>query len=94
VSSLIVRFNRTCHSAGIAGRLAVDVGEVAESVGDRASWSDVIVIDRSESNENTLHEIIQQASRPVLFVPGPCQGLERALLVYDGSPKTTEPLRS
>jgi nucleotide-binding universal stress UspA family protein len=92
VSALRVLFNRTCHSAGIAGRLAVDVGEVAESVCDRASWSDVIVIDRSESNENTLHEIIQQASRPVLLVPGPCQGLERALLVYDGSPKAKEAL--
>ena len=32
VTALRVTFNRTCHAAGIPGRLAVEVGDVAESV--------------------------------------------------------------
>jgi len=92
VSALRVRFNRTCHAAGIPGRLAVEVGNVAESVCDRARWSDLVVLDRSPLDETSLHDIIQHSSRPVLLVPGPAQELKRALLVYDGSPKAKEAL--
>jgi nucleotide-binding universal stress UspA family protein len=92
VNSLRVTFNRTCHAAGIPGRLAVEVEDLAESVCDRARWSDLVVIDRSPTSETSLHDIIQHCSRPVLLVPGPAQELKRALLVYDGSPKAREAL--
>jgi nucleotide-binding universal stress UspA family protein len=92
VTALRITFNRTCHAAGIPGRLAVEVGDLAESVCDRARWSDLVVIDRSASNETSLHDIIQHCSRPVLLVPGPARELKRALLVYDGSPKAKEAL--
>ena len=92
VSKLRVTFNRTCHAAGIPGRLAVEVGDLAESVCDRARWSDLVVIDRSPSNETSLHDIIQHCSRPVLLVPGPARELKRALLIYDGSSKAKEAL--
>ncbi len=91
VSALRVAFNRTCHAAGIPGRLAVEVGNLAESVCERARWSDLVVLDRS-ANETTLHDIIQHVSRPVLFVPGSARETKRALLVYDGSPKAKEGL--
>jgi hypothetical protein len=91
-TALRVTFNRTCHAAGIPGRLAVEVGDLAESVADRARWSDLVVIDRSPSDETILHDIIQHCSRPVLLVPGPARELKRALLVYDGSPKAREAL--
>jgi nucleotide-binding universal stress UspA family protein len=91
VTALRVAFNRTCHAAGIPGRLAVEVGDLAESVCERARWSDLVVLDRS-SDETILHEIIQHVSRPVLLVPGPARELKRALLVYDGSPKAKEGL--
>ena len=92
VSALRVTFNRTCHAAGIPGRLAVEVGDLAESVCERARWSDLVVLDRSSSDETILHDIIQHVSRPVLLVPGPPRELKRALLVYDGSPKAREAL--
>ena len=92
VSGLRVTFNRTCDAAGIPGRLAVEVGDLAEGVCDRARWSDLVVMDRSSSNETSLHDIIQHCSRPVLLVPGPAQELKRALLIYDGSPKAKEAL--
>ena len=68
------------------------MGDPAESVCDRARWSDLVVIERSPSNETSLHDIIQHCSRPVLLVPGPARELKRALLVYDGSPKAKEAL--
>ena len=92
VRALRVTFNRTCHDAGIPGRLAVEIGEVAESVCDRAQWSDLVVLDGSPSKQNELHDILQHGSRPVLVVPGGIRELKRALLVYDGSPKSREAL--
>jgi hypothetical protein len=91
VNALRVAFNRTCHAAGIPGRLAVEVGNLAESVCERARWSDLVVLDRF-ADETTLHDIIQHVSRPVLLVPGPAREIKRALLVYDGSPKAKEGL--
>jgi hypothetical protein len=91
VSSLRVVFNRTCHAAGVPGRLAVEVGNLAEAVCERARWSDLVVLERS-GDEVALHEIIQHVSRPVLLVPGPAREVKRALLVYDGSPKGKEAL--
>jgi nucleotide-binding universal stress UspA family protein len=91
VRALRVAFNRTCHAAGIPGRLAVEVENLAEAVCERARWSDLVVLERS-SDEATLHDIIQHVSRPVLLVPGPAREIKRALLVYDGSPKAKEAL--
>ena len=91
VSALRVAFNRTCHAAGVPGRLAVEVGNLAESVCERARWSDLVVLERS-ADETALHDIIQHVSRPVLLVPGPAREIKRALLVYDGSPKGKEAL--
>jgi nucleotide-binding universal stress UspA family protein len=92
VRALRVAFNRTCHAAGIPGRLAVDVGDMAECVCDRARWSDVVVLARTTSNETSVRDILQHCSRPALLVPGPARELRRALLVYDGSPKAKEAL--
>ncbi|HEY5811394.1 MAG TPA: universal stress protein, partial [Terrimicrobiaceae bacterium] len=92
VNTLRVAFNRKCHDAGIPGRLAVEMGNLAEAVCERARWSDLVVLDRSPSGETNLHDIIQHVSRPVLLVPRPGQEIQRALLVYDGTPKAKEAL--
>ena len=92
VGALRVAFNRACHDAGIPGLLAVEVGDLAEGICDRVRWSDLVVIDRSPSSQTSLRDIIQHCSRPLLLVPGPAQELKRALLVYDGSPKSKEAL--
>jgi nucleotide-binding universal stress UspA family protein len=93
VNALRVAFNRKCHAAGLPGRLAVELGNLAESVCERARWSDLVVLDRSPSDETDLHDIIQHISRPVLLVPGPApREIHRALLIYDGSPKAREAL--
>jgi nucleotide-binding universal stress UspA family protein len=92
VRELRIAFNRTCHAAGIPGRLAVEVGDLAESVCDRARWSDLVVLDRAPSKEVALQDVLQHCSRPVLLVTAPSQELKRALLVYDGSAKSKEAL--
>jgi hypothetical protein len=66
VTALRVAFNRKCHTAGIPGRLAVEVGNLAAAVWERARWSDLVVLERS-ADEAIVHDIIQHVSRPVLF---------------------------
>jgi nucleotide-binding universal stress UspA family protein len=93
-------FNRRCEAAGIPGRLATEVGEVARKICERVRWTDLVVVNlahppapepiaRLSSGFRTL---IRRCARPVLAVPGAPSHLSRALLAYDGSPKADEAL--
>ena len=93
-------FNRRCEAAGIPGELAVEVGEPARKISERARWTDLVVLNlahppgpqpiaRLSSGFSTL---IRRCARPVLAVPRAASRLDRALLAYDGSPKADEAL--
>jgi nucleotide-binding universal stress UspA family protein len=93
-------FNKRCEAAGIPGRLAIEVGEVAPKICERVRWTDLVVVHlahppapeaiaRLSSGFRTL---IRRCPRPVLAVPRASSHLDRALLAYDGSPKAEEAL--
>jgi nucleotide-binding universal stress UspA family protein len=94
------QFEQRCRNANIAGRLAIEVGKTAEAICKRARWADLVITrlvppatgglrTRLGSQFRTL---IRYCPRPVLVVPGACVAPRRALLAYDGSPKSEEAL--
>ncbi|MBU0491618.1 MAG: universal stress protein [Chloroflexi bacterium] len=92
-------FDRRCAQAGVAGRLALEVGDVAHAVCQRARWVDLIVLSlnyppppqRMGRLGSGLSTLIRRCPRPILSVPA-VSPLDRALLAYDGSPKSDEAL--
>jgi nucleotide-binding universal stress UspA family protein len=98
--SVQAEFQRRCESAGLAGRLAFQVGPIASSIAERSRWVDLVVLSLSYPPEpqlaarlaSGLRTILLNCTRPVLAVPGPASRLERALLAFDGSSKSDEAL--
>jgi nucleotide-binding universal stress UspA family protein len=93
-------FDATCREAGVAGSLAVEVGEIAPKICALSTLSDLVVLnlahppgkrflDRQGSGFRT---VVRRCPRPVLAVPGPAQPPGRIVLGYDGSPKAEEAL--
>jgi nucleotide-binding universal stress UspA family protein len=100
VQRLRAEFERRCEAAGITADIAVEVGEVARKVCERARWIDLVVVGlthlpaphpvaRLGSGFRTL---VQRCPTPILVVQGPRSPLNRVLLAYDGSPKAEEAL--
>jgi len=100
IQAVEAEFNRRCQTAGLAGKLTFEVGNVARKIRDRSWWVDLIVLSLAYPPEPQLtarlasgfRTILHNCARPVLAVPGPVSQLERALLAYDGSPKADEAL--
>jgi nucleotide-binding universal stress UspA family protein len=103
VRALREEFERRCAEKGVHGRLAIEVGSAARLICARARWTDLVAvslsyppghepIDRLRSGFRTL---VQRCPRPILAVPGAAGTASqprRALLPYDGSPKSEEAL--
>lgn len=95
-----LEFDLRCQAAGVAGKLSFNVGEVARSIYERSWWVDLIVLSLSYPPSpqplaklaSGFRTILRQCSRPVLAVPGAASRFLRALLAYDGSPKSDEAL--
>jgi len=93
-------FDRRCKEADVPGELTVEAGKVPRSVCWRARWADLVILSLSYPPASQpiarlgsgLSTIIRCSPRPVLMVPGPAPRLNRALLAYDGSPKSEEAL--
>jgi nucleotide-binding universal stress UspA family protein len=93
-------FERRCEEAGLAGRLAVEVGEVPHLICERSRLVDLVVLSLSYPYApqplarlgSGLRTIIRRCATPVLAVPGPAVRLERIMLAYDGSLKADEAL--
>lgn len=93
-------FNARCAAAGVSGRLALEVGQVARTIRERSRWADLVVLQISyppgpgplDRLKSGLHTLIRTSVRPVLTVPLAARGVERVLLAYDGSPKAEEAL--
>jgi nucleotide-binding universal stress UspA family protein len=93
-------FDVRCRGAGVDGGLAVETGEVAQKICERATLNDLVVLNLAYPPAPQLlaklgsgfRTIIRQCPRPVLAVPGPAVPFRRALLAYDGSPKAEEAL--
>ena len=98
--ALQAEFNRRCQTAGVSGRLALEVGKVPRKICERAPWTDLVVLSLTYPPApepmarlgSGLSTAIRRCSRPILAVPTSASCLSRALLAYDGSPKADEAL--
>ena len=72
------RFLRHCQATGVSGVIAVDEGNVANCIAQRAHWADLIVLRPHHAPpENAaarlgcgLRTLIRQCPTPLLVVPG------------------------
>lgn len=93
-------FNRRCEAAGISGELVLEIGGIPRQICERARWTDLVILSLNYPPApqliarlgSGLSTIIRRCPRPVLAVPGTSPHLHRALLAYDGSPKSEEAL--
>jgi len=93
-------FNRICQEMEISGELAIDAGEITQTISERARWSDLVVVHLAHPpSQETLkrlapgfHRLVQRCPRPMLVVPKYKPDLNKLLLAYDGSPKADEAL--
>lgn len=100
VQQMHVLFDKYCMEAGVEGSLAVDVGEVAATICNRAVLADLVVLNLAHPPTSQfwsrmshgIRTIIRRCARPVLAVPGNTSTLSNVLLSYDGSPKAKEAL--
>jgi nucleotide-binding universal stress UspA family protein len=93
------RFDQTCRDAGLEGNLVIDVGDVTQKICERAVLTDLIVMKMTNPPSPGLsalaspfHTIIGNSSRPLLTVPAEARQFKRALLAYDGAPRSREAL--
>jgi nucleotide-binding universal stress UspA family protein len=100
VSALREEFARRCEQARLSGGLAVESGEVARRICERALLADLVIVDLSHPPSSQpiqrlgsgFRTLIRKCARPILAVPGDPSAFERGLLAYDGSPKSREAL--
>lgn len=100
LKSLAAQFEQNCRIAGIMGQLAVEVGEPTDVICQRARWADLVVVGRpppaTRGRQTGLglafRTLLRSCPRPVLAVPEAITASQRALLAYDGSPKSEEAL--
>ena len=92
-------FKRRCEAAGVPGSLLVEAGEIASKVSERAVLTDLVIVNAAHPPERGLHifgsglrSILMRCARPVLAVSSGSSPLDRALLAFDGSPKSKEAL--
>jgi nucleotide-binding universal stress UspA family protein len=94
------RFYTRCSEEKIKGEFAVEVGQVARQIVQRAIWTDLVMIHLNhppgtqpqERLQSGIRIILQRCSRPVLAIPSVTTRLDVTLLAYDGSPKAEEAL--
>lgn len=100
VHALQAEFARHCEVLGVDGKLAIEVGQVARKICERARWADLAVVSLAHPPARPpvgrlgsgFRTLIRRCATPVLAVPGAFSPLSRPLLAYDGSPKAREAL--
>jgi nucleotide-binding universal stress UspA family protein len=93
-------FDQRCEAAGIAGKLATEIGQPADTIVQRARWADLVVAPLRCPPEDRLtsrlvsgfRSLVQRCPTPLLAVPGKVSRLKSAVLAYDGSLKAQEAL--
>jgi nucleotide-binding universal stress UspA family protein len=100
IQSLRNEFVRRCEKAGLSGGLAVEKGEVAQTICKRALLADLVIVQLSHAPSpqpiirlgSGFRTLIRRCPRPIFAVPRAPTPLKRGLLAYDGSPKSKEAL--
>jgi nucleotide-binding universal stress UspA family protein len=99
-AALQAEFKQRCEAAGVVGSLAVEVGEIAARICERAALADLVVLNLAhppgalplERLSSGFRTILRRCPRPVLAVPRQASAMQKLLLAYDGSPKAKEAL--
>lgn len=93
------RFDQRCQEAGVNGKLAIVQGDAADQICARALLTDLVVLNVTFPPEpglsglgSGLRSIIWRSARPILTVGEKISPMDRALLAFDGSPKSKEAL--
>jgi nucleotide-binding universal stress UspA family protein len=93
------RFDQMCKDAGVEGTLVIDVGDVTQTICERAVLTDLIVMKMTvppatgiSALASPFRTIIGNSSRPLITVPAEARHFNRALLAYDGTPRSKEAL--
>jgi hypothetical protein len=97
---IIAEFNRRCKEASIDGDIAVEVGDAARKICQRAQWTDLVIGKMTHPPANRLlarlssgfRIMVQRCSRPILAVPTKATKISKVLLAYNGNPKADEAL--
>jgi nucleotide-binding universal stress UspA family protein len=100
IEALKTEFQRRCAEANVSGELAIEYGNIARQISERAHWADLVITHLShppgdkptERLSSGFHTLIRRCPRPILAVPGNVTLLNRALLAYTDSPKAEEAL--
>ncbi|MFN2290411.1 MAG: DUF4032 domain-containing protein [Anaerolineae bacterium] len=100
VRALQAEFARQCGALSVDGKLAIEAGQVARKICERARWADLAVVSLAHPPARRpvvrlgsgFRTLIRRCATPVLAVPGAFSPLSRPLLAYDGSPKAREAL--
>ncbi len=97
-------FEQRCREAGVDGSLGLASGNKTRKIYERARWSDLVIFNLDYSPDpvrrvlldpvsgKAQRALIQRCPAPLLVVPYKVSPLSRALLAYDGSPKSEEAL--
>ena len=75
--ALQAEFSQRCQTAGVSGRLALEVGKVPRKICERATWTDLVVLSLTYPPApqlmarlgSGLRTVIRRCSRPLLAVP-------------------------
>jgi nucleotide-binding universal stress UspA family protein len=93
------RFDGRCQEAGVDGKLAVVQGDAADQICSHALLTDLVVLNVAfppgpglSGLGSGLRSIIWRSARPILTVAEKVSPLDKALLAFDGSPKSKEAL--
>ncbi len=93
------QFEARCAAVGMTGNLIIETGDVTRKIIERALLTDLVVLNVAHppsagltSLGHGLRTIIWRCARPILAVPGRVTQFDRAVLAYDGSPKSKEAL--
>ncbi len=93
------KFEELCANAGLQGTFAVESGEPARKIMERAVLTDLVVMRviyppsaGLSGLASPVRAIISRSPRPILALPDVSSSLERAVLAFDGSAKSKEAL--
>lgn len=94
-------FRRCCEDAGVEGSLVVENGPVTETLFDRSSWADLMVLSMLyppplqviKRLRSGLRSLIRLSQVPLLiYPPGATTNIQCAVLAYGGGPRADEAL--
>ncbi len=94
------KFQWRCTEVGVPFTFTVDEGPVAKTICSRARWVDLVVFNLSYPPKaepaarlsSGIRKLINRCTRPLLVVPGKSYSISKAMLLFDGTPKSMEAL--